>query len=79
MANHFVPVYEEITKIIGEEQTIKLYENFRGQQITFPQRLYSVEYVSKYVKENYNGRNIREMARKFDYSERRIREFLKEK
>lgn len=73
----FVPIYEEIARIIGEEQTVKLYENFRGQQITFPQRLYNTEYVSKYVKENYDGKNIREMARKFDYSERRVREFLK--
>ena len=73
----FVPIYEEIARIIGEEQTVKLYENFRGQQITFPQRLYNTEYVSRYVKENYDGKNIREMARKFDYSERRVREFLK--
>lgn len=73
----FVPIYEEIARIIGEEQTVKLYENFRGQQITFPQRLYNTEYVSKYVKENYDGKNIRELARKFDYSERRVREFLK--
>lgn len=71
-------IYEEIALIIGEEQTLKLYENFRGQQITFPQRLYTTEYVARYVKENYNGKNVRELARKFDYSERRIREFLKE-
>ena len=73
----FVPIYEEIARVIGEEETVKLYEKFRGQQITFPQRLYNTSYVANYVKENYNGKNIRELARKFDYSERRIREFLK--
>ncbi|MBU5479678.1 Mor transcription activator family protein [Blautia sp. MSJ-19] len=77
-ASDFVPIYEEIAKTIGEEQTIKLYENFRGQQITFPRRIYSIEYVSRYVKDNYNGSNARELARKFDYSERRIREFIKQ-
>lgn len=77
MIKDFVPVYEEIALIIGEEQTLKLYENFRGQQITFPQRLYTIEYVTQYVNENYDGKNVRELARKFDYSERRIREFLK--
>lgn len=77
MTKDFVPVYEEIALIIGEEQTIKLYNNFRGQQITFPQRLYTTTYVTKYVNENYNGKNVRELARKFGYSERRIREFLK--
>ena len=75
----FVPIYEEIAQVIGEEETVKLYEKFRGQQITFPQRLYNTSYVSNYVKENYNGKNIRELARKFDYSERRVREFLKSK
>jgi len=78
MTKDFVPVYEEIALIIGEEQTIKLYNNFRGQQITFPQRLYTTAYVTQYVNENYNGKNVRELARKFGYSERRIREFLKE-
>jgi Mor family transcriptional regulator len=73
----FVPIYEEIARVIGEEKTVKLYEMLRGQQITFPQRLYNTSYVTNYVKENYNGKNIRELARKFDYSERRVREFLK--
>lgn len=76
-ASDFVPIYEEIAKTIGEEETMKLYENFRGQQITFPRRFFSVEYVARYVNENYDGSNMRELARKFDYSERRIREFLK--
>ena len=77
-ASDFVPTYEEIAKTIGEEQTIKLYKNFRGQQITFPRRIYSIEYVSRYVRDNYDGSNVRELARKFDYSERRIREFIKQ-
>ena len=76
-ASDFVPIYEEIAKTIGEEETMKLYENFRGQQITFPRRIFSEEYVARYVNENYDGSNMRELARKFDYSERRIREFLK--
>ena len=77
-ASDFVPIYEEIAKTIGEEQTIKLYKNFRGQQITFPRRIYSIEYVSRSVRDNYDGSNVRELARKFDYSERRIREFIKQ-
>lgn len=77
-SKNFVPVYEEIATVIGEEETVKLYERFRGQQITFPQRLYNTNYVVDYVKANYNGKNIGELARKFDYSERRVREFLKQ-
>ncbi len=76
-ASDFVPAYKEIAEVIGVDETIKIFEHFRGQQMTFPQRIYSIEYVEKYVKDNYDGTNIRELARKFNYSERRIRDFLK--
>lgn len=72
----FNKIYEEMASLIGIEDTIKIYEYFRGQQIIFPQRLYSKEYVIKYVRENYDGTNIKELSRKFDYSDRRIRQFL---
>ena len=67
-SENFVPIYEEIASVIGEEETVKLYKKFRGQQITFPQRLYNTDYVAAYVKE---------LAREFEYPERRVREFLK--
>lgn len=69
-------VYEEMAQLIGVESTIRIYECFKGHQVSMPQRLYSVEYVENYVKENYNGKNIKELASKFQYSERRIRQFL---
>lgn len=77
--NHFNKIYEEMANLIGVEDTIKIYEYFKGQQIIFPQRLYNKEYVAKYVREHYNGTNIKELSRKFDYSDRRIRQFLFEK
>ena len=78
-SSDFVPLYKEIAEEIGVENTVKLFMHFKGQQMTCPQRLFSIEYVKKYVKENYDGTNIKELARKFGYSERRIRDFLKEK
>lgn len=71
-----VSVYCEIAEIVGTENAFKLYEHFKGQQLNFPQRIYSTEYVEAYVKENYDGTNLREFAKKFNYSERRIRQFL---
>lgn len=73
----FVQIYREIAQTIGVDQTIALYEMLKGQQVTFPQRLYNTTFVSRYIKQNYNGKNMRELAKKFNYSERRIREFLK--
>ena len=54
-------VYKEMVEILGEEATLKIYENFRGQQVTFPMRLYSKSYVEEYIIKNYNGKNIKEI------------------
>lgn len=74
---NYASVYREMAEIIGVESTKRLYEDFKGQQITFPQRLYAREYVEEYVKKNYDGKNLKELARKFSYTERHIREMIK--
>ena len=61
-------VYREMVEILGEEATLKIYENFRGQQVTFPMRLYSKSYVEEYIIKNYNGKNIKEISRKLGYT-----------
>lgn len=61
-------VYKEMVEILGEEATLKIYENFRGQQVTFPMRLYSKSYVEEYIIKNYNGKNIKEILRKLGYT-----------
>ena len=38
-----------MVEILGEEVTLKIYENFRGQQVTFLMRLYSKSYVEEYI------------------------------
>lgn len=77
-ASDFATVYCEMVEVVGVENTYKIFEHFKGQAVSFPQRLYSTQYVERYIKEHYDGTNLREFARKFNYSERRIREFLKE-
>lgn len=61
---------------IDLETAKKIYEMFAGQQIAFPKKLYSYEYINSFIKSNYNGKNIRELARKFNVSERRIRQII---
>ena len=61
-------VYREMAEILGEEATLKIYENFRGQQVTFPMRLYSKSYVEEYIIKNYNGKNIKDISRKLGYT-----------
>ena len=69
-------VYMEIASKIGVDAAIAIHEMFKGQQILFPQKLYNKEYIYSFIRENYNGHNVRELSQKFGYSDRRIRQIL---
>ncbi len=71
-------IYSQLADIVGVENTVMLYENLKGQQITFPMRLYKTDYIAEKVKKRYNGRNLKELAKEYDYSERHLRSFLKD-
>ena len=74
----FTGVYKEIADIVGAEATYAIYKNLRGQQITFPKRLYSTDYVLDQIKKNFNSSNIKKLAVEFDYTEKYIRQLLKQ-
>ena len=72
-----VEIYNQLIDIVGLEHTRKIYEYFKGQQITFPMRFYKSEYIGQEVKQQYDGTNLKELARKYGYTERHIRELLR--
>lgn len=73
----FTGIYGEIAEILGVECAIKLYENFKGQQIIFPQRLYTREYIKTNVsKKHADGKTVRDLAKEYGYSDRWIRKLL---
>lgn len=75
-AKDFADIYEEIAIEAGTETAVKIHKLFKGQQILFPQKLYKKDYIYNYIKQNYNGSNIRELSKMFGYSDRRIRQIL---
>jgi len=77
-ANDFTGVYKEIAEVIGIEATIKLHEHFQGQQITLPKKMYTKEYIVAQIKIGENGSNVRSVASEFGYTERRLRQIIKE-
>ncbi|MDY3358955.1 Mor transcription activator family protein [Clostridium tertium] len=72
----FNGVYATIFECVGEEVTRNIHRVFGGQQFNFPKRLYSKEYVIRYLKENYNGKNVRKLAKELDYSERWVQAII---
>lgn len=77
-ADDLADVYMEIADKLGVDTAVAIHELFKGQQILFPQKLYRKEYIYAYIKQNYNGKNVRELSKKFGYSDRRIRQIISE-
>ena len=69
-------IYGELVEVIGEEDVQKIYKRFRGQQVTIPIHLYTIEYVVKLA--IVYSIPIKELASKFGYSERHISRKKKE-
>ncbi len=71
-------VYREISEKIGLDAAIVIYQMFKGQQITFPVHLFNSKRIQRSIIKEYDGSNIRELARKYDYSEKTVRRMIKD-
>mgnify|MGYP002511552155 FL=1 len=69
-------VYKELAEIIGLDATIAVYKELKGQQVNFPTRLYDKSHVIEEVNKRYNGSNLKELAKEFNYTERWIRKII---
>lgn len=69
-------VYTEIAEAYDIETAVKIQKLFGGQKITFPKKLFNNDYMNTYIKENYTIKNTRELAKKFNISERRVRQII---
>ena len=70
-------VYREIADEIGIEKTVAIFNLFHGTQVSFPNRLFSKAYIHQAIIKEYNGKNVPQLAQKYNYSERSIWRILK--
>ena len=70
-------VYADIADLIGYDNAVKIFEQYKGLQINFPVSFYDKSALKEVIKEQYNGQNAKELARQFNYSERWVREIVK--
>ena len=75
-SNEMNKFYKELAEAIGDESTVKLYELYKGLQVTFPKRIYEKKYVEERVKVEFNGQNLKELCRRYGYSERWLRKMI---
>ncbi len=67
-------VYKDLAELVGDAATLKIWKNFSGLNITFPQKLYSIEFRKEFIMENMEIMKPYEMAKMLGISERRVRE-----
>lgn len=75
-SNDFNGIYADMYEQLGEELVREIYKHYRGQQVTFPMRIYSKEYIIRYISEKYDGNNLKEVARELGYSERWVKTLI---
>ena len=76
--NVFNAVYNEISEAFGVDVAIQMYQTYKGMQISFPTRLFNPYYVKNQVPIEYDGKNIKQLAQKYGYSDKNIRRMVKE-
>lgn len=72
-------LYRDLADMVGYDNAVKLYDAYKGTQLTFPKKLYSREYITKCIIDEYDGTNIKDLSTKYDYSERWVRKILLKK
>lgn len=77
-AKLFNDVYMEIGNTIGIETAVEIFNMYKGQQITFPVHLFNIKRIQLQITDEYDGKNLKELAKKYGYSEKTLRRILKE-
>ena len=70
-------IYNEMAHLLGIEVVLKIHASYRGQQVTFPVELFSKDYIAAQIVRDYDGHNVKQLATKYEYTERTIRKILK--
>lgn len=74
----FNSVYKDIAEVFGMDVAIQFYQMYKGMQISFPTRLFNPDYVRTQIPIEYDGTNIKQLAKKYGYSEKTVRRMIKE-
>lgn len=70
-------VYKELDALLGTENMLKIYHEFKGSQLNLPMRLYDRELTADLIRKLYPQMSVKELADKYGYSQRWVRQVLK--
>lgn len=70
-------IYRDISDALGMEIACGIHRLLKGQQVCFPMHFFNPSRVYKLVVSEYDGTNIKQLAMRYDYSEKTIRRILR--
>ena len=70
-------VYRDISEKLGPDAALEIYRMFKGQQIMFPVHFFNAKRIQKVIVKEYDGSNLKVLAKKYGYSEKTIRRIIK--
>ena len=74
----YAGVYNDLMELLGEDAVEIVFKNMAGQQITFPKRLYTKEYVVQNTKDIKSSAELKKCALRYGYTERRLKQLIRE-
>lgn len=69
-------VYAEIANLLGVEAALTMHTAFRGQQLNFPVNFFTSDFIREQVLREYDGGNVKQLATKYGYSEKWVRNII---
>lgn len=70
------PSYKALWDLLGEDDMLKVYDQFRGTQLQLPMKLYDRVELEKYLNNHPVNRNVRELSNVYGFSPRWIKEHM---
>lgn len=74
----YAGIYRELAELLGESAVNKIWKNYSGTNVAFPQRLFSKEYTREFIASHWDDMTAAEIARVVGLSERRVRQIASE-
>lgn len=74
----YLGLYEELAEIVGEQHVKEIYDRFQGQEVSFPMRLFTPEYVVDSVLTD-TDKDLRELAREYGYNEKYLKRLISQR
>lgn len=64
------PFYKTLYDLVGQENMLKIYDEYRGMQISVPMKLYDRNLAAEKIRKEYDGTNLAELTKRYGYSQR---------